>query len=1110
MNNVKVLVVVLIILEALVSIFILRDLSRRIDTEVYAKISTISSQKEIIYNSVVNDALSKFQIIYNNQSIINDMEKVNSLDGEKRQEAIRSLHHDFLDMYVNFIPGTINLIRIYDKNGILIGRYLNGELDPSSINSSFHIIHPTQDSQVFTIDSKDIAVLIPYKLQKNNEIYGYIEFGMSADSFVNHMERLYSGLYLFAIKNSYLAISDKGVLEGEDINKYKVITGANYYIPEIILKTIINNIDFVANTNNQGKYFIKDVYLENKRYWGVFIPIYDISNDELGYITELMPNEYLYQIKNIAFFIWLLISITLWLFAFIVIMLERNRKSMLQLNNMLEGYKRAVDNSSQIIEFNEKMIITNVNIKFIDLMGGHIDEYIGESLSHFAAKCSEPNKFINSFNINKNETIYNGIYEFKTKHSKKAVLSVSSTAIADNSGKIKNLLCVMSDLTPEYTAIDELKAAEDKSEEFITILTDYINATGNILLVYKKDFTLEYSNLSHAADPFDRTANCYKHHMGRCIKTCSDCLVQKVFKEKIKVSYEVIDEKNNIYELISFFPILDKHGEVRLVVCEHRNIYDKVESQKTLLEANEKERAMVKQLQEMVQARDIAKAEAEYASKAKSMFLANMSHEIRTPINGILGFLELLKDCQMDDTAKEYFKIISSSSQSLLGIINDILDFSKIESGKMDLEKVSFNLVDTVESVIDMYMARVDEKNIDLAVFTDPYIPKMIQGDSVKVRQILANLLSNAVKFTADEGMVFINILLVYIENGFARIQFSVTDTGIGISEQTKQKIFSPFAQGDTSITRRFGGTGLGLSITRSMLEMMNSSLEIVTEENKGSTFTFEISFKIIDKANHINDIMVDKNKKIIVFNTDSVCGQVISKYLKAYNMEVINAEGDVSVITEDTYAVLIDAKRDIDTFFKIFKTMPYKDKIIYSAVVHSKYKILTDKEKDLKCVVLKPVTLSRFKNMFTEINGNETKVEGTLSDKDSKVALNGHVLAVEDNPVNQKLLVIFLEKAGFNVTVASNGQEAVNIIKDSSNFNIIFMDINMPVMDGVTATLKIREMGINIPIIALTANVIKEDVDKFIKSGMNDYIAKPINFDKLKNILLEFGAKSL
>ena len=1110
MNNVKVLVVVLIILEALVSIFILRDLSRRIDTEVYAKISTISSQKEIIYNSVVNDALSKFQIIYNNQSIINDMEKINSLNGEKRLEAIHTLHHDFLDIYVNFIPGTINLIRIYDKNGILIGRYLNGELDPSSINSSFHIIHPTKDSHVFTIDSKDIAVFIPYKLQKNNEIYGYIEFGMSADSFVNHMERLYSGLYLFAIKNSYLAISNKGLFEGQDINKYKVITGGNYYIPEIILKTIINNIDFVANTNNQGKYFIKDVYLENKRYWGVFIPIYDISNNELGYITELMPNEYLYQIKNIAFFIWLLISITLWLFAFIVIMLERNRKSMLQLNNVLEGYKRAVDNSSQIIEFNEQMIITNVNGKFLDLMGGHVDEYIGETLTHFATKCSEPNKFINSFNINNNTTIFNGIYEFHTKHSRKAVMSISSTTIVDNQGNISSLLCVMSDLTPEYTAIDELKAAEDKSEEFITILTDYINATGNTLLVYKKDFTLEYSNSAHASDPFDGTANCYKHHMGRCIKTCNDCLIKKVFSEKIKVSYEIIDEENNIFELISFFPILDKYGEVRLVVCEHRNISDKVESQKTLLEANEKERAMVNQLREMVQARDIAKAEAEYASNAKSMFLANMSHEIRTPINGILGFLELLKDCQMDDIAREYFKIISSSSQSLLGIISDILDFSKIESGKMDLEKVSFNIVDTVESVIDMYMAKVDEKNIDLTVFTDPQIPKMVKGDSVKVRQILANLLSNAVKFTHDEGMISIDVYLVYMESGSVRIQFSVTDTGIGISEKTKQKIFSPFSQGDTSITRRFGGTGLGLSITRSMLEMMNSTLDIATEENKGSTFSFEISFDIIDRNSYIDDISVDRNRKIVVYNAESPCGKVVSKYFQAYNIEVYNAQGSIENIGEDSFAVLIDAKRDMDKFFENFKNMPYKDKIKYAAVVHSRYKTLVDKEKDLTSVVLKPVTLSRFINMFTEINGKETKVDNAMSDINSKMALNGAVLVVEDNPVNQKLLVIFLEKAGFNVAVASNGQEAVDIIRDNSNFNIIFMDINMPVMDGVTATIKIREMGSEIPIIALTANVIKEDVDKFIRSGMNEYIAKPINFDKLKSVLEKFGVKSL
>ena len=1109
MNNIKVLIIVLIVLEALISIFILRDLSRRIDTEVYAKISTITTQKEIIYNSVVSDALSKFQIVYNNDTLFENIDKINQLQGLQRENMIRTFHHNFLEMYVNFIPGTVNLIRIYDKNGILIGRYLNGELDPISINSSFHIIYPTKENKVFTIDSKDIAVIIPYKLQKNHEVYGYIEFGMSADSFLNHIETLYTSLYIFVIKNSYIEKSGLDSISGQNINKYKVLTGSHYFIPEIILKSIVNNIDFVVNTKNEGKYFIKDVHLDNKRYWGVFIPIYDINHEELGFVAELLPNEYLYQLKNIAFFKWLLISVTLWLFAFIVIVLERNRKSMLQLNNVLEGYKRAVDNSSQIIEFNSSYTITNVNSKFLDLMGGHIDEYIGESLTHFAQKCSEPNKFINSFNIESPDTIFNGIYEFRTKHSRKAVMSISSTAIVDNSGNISSILCVMSDLTPEYTAIDELKAAEDKSEEFIAILTDYINATGNTLLVYKKDFTLEYSNSSHASDPFDNIANCYKHHMGRCIKTCKECFVKQVFEEKIKVSYEVIDEESNIYELISFFPILSKSSEVKLVVCEHRNIFDKVESQKTLLESNEKERAMVSQLQEMVQARDIAKAEAEYASNAKSMFLANMSHEIRTPINGILGFLELLKDREMDDTAREYFKIITSSSESLLGIINDILDFSKIESGKMDVEKVPFNIVDTIESVIDMYIARAEEKNIDLTVFTDPQIPKVVKGDSVKIRQIIANLLSNAVKFTFEGGKIVVNVFLVYKENGVARIQFAVTDTGIGIKDETKQNIFSPFSQGDTSITRRFGGTGLGLSITRSMLEMMNSTLDLATEENKGSTFSFEISFDIINKENYIDDIVIDKDKQFLLYDASSPCGAIVNKYLRAYDIETSNISGNIDEIKEDTFAVIIDTKRDVEGFKSMFKTLPYKDKVKYIAVVHSKYKTLLDEVEGLHNIILKPVTLTRFKSIFTEINNHDAKVENLSADSNSNIALNGSILVVEDNPVNQKLLVIFLEKAGFKVTVASNGQEAVDIIKENRDFNVIFMDIHMPVMDGVSATKIIREMGVDLPIIALTANVIKEDMDRFLAGGMTDYVAKPINFDKLKDILTQYSSKA-
>ena len=1104
MNNIKLLVITFVIIEVFVSIFILRDLNRRIDTEIASKVNTITTQKEIIYNNVVNDALSKFQILYTNQNFFKDINEINTLTGKERENAIRRMHHHFLDMYVNFIPGSVNLIRIYDKSGQLIGRYVDGELDPSSFNSSFHIIHPVKESILFTIDSKDIAVIIPHKLQYNNEIYGYIEFGMTADSFLNHIETLYSSSYIFLIKNTYI---DKGGLEdikGQDISRYKVMTGTHYYIPDVILKAIINNIDYIVSSRKDVKNFIKDIYIDGIRYWGVFISIYDIDNNELGYVAEIMPNNYIYQLKNVAFFLWLLITVALWLFAFIVIVMERNKHSILQLNRVLEGYKLAVDNSSQIIEFSSDLVITNVNQKFLDLMGGQIDEYIGETLVHFAKRCSEPKKYINSFDKESTNTVFNGIYEFTTKYSKKAVLSISSTPIMNSQGDVINILCVMSDLTPEYSAINELKAAEDKSEEFITILTDYINATGNTLVVYKKDFTLEYSNSSHASDPYDNIVNCYKHYVGRCTRACSECYVKQVFEEKIKISYEVIEEENNIYEMISFFPILDKRGNVRLVVCEHRNIFDKVESQKTLLESNEKERAMVTQLQEMVQARDIAKAEAEHASKAKSSFLANMSHEIRTPINGILGFLALLKDCKMDETAKEYLKIISASSESLLGVINDILDFSKIESGKMELEKVPFSIIADIEAVADMYMARAEEKKIELTSYTDPTLPRQVLGDSLKIKQIITNLLSNAVKFTPENGNISLDVRCIYRENGIVRVKFSVSDTGIGINNDTKEKIFSPFAQGDTSITRRFGGTGLGLSISHSMLEMMNSKLELETKENKGSTFSFELSLKIIDENDYVENI-VDKNKKIMLYLNSSACRRVLEDYMQALNINFTNCNDDINMITEDTDFVIIDSGKDIEKFKELFQKMPYKDKIKYIIGTYSIYKSQISRIEGISRIILKPVTLTRLNNLFKSLMQKNYKEDDSLSDSNKIVELKGDILVVEDNPVNQKLIVIFLEKAGFNVTVAGNGKEALDIIESGKTFNIIFMDIHMPVMDGVTATKHIRQMGIKTPIIALTANVIKEDMDNFLASGMDGHIAKPINFDKLQEVLLQY-----
>lgn len=1103
MSHGKFFIIASVIIEIFVSIGIIYDLNRRIDGETASKVETATAQKEILYNNVVNDILAKYQMCYENRNFLSDMKEINDSHGSQRDEAIRRMHRNFLNMYVNFIPSSANLVRIYDKNGKMVGRYADGGEWEYSLNGDFYIDHSIGITRRFSIDTKDMAVIIPYKMEYNNELYGYIEFGMTVDSFLKYMENLYDSYYVFLIKN--LFISEEGIanVAGKNISKYKVLTNNSTYISDEILKSIVRNVDKNLSGGDDSKRYVKNVYVDGKKCWGVFISIYDINKNEIGYVVEIIANNYIYQLRNIAFWIWLLITMILWLFTFTIITMERSKNSILQLNKVLESYKLAVDNSSQLMEFNKDFVITNVNKKFLHVMGGEPYDYIGKTLNEFAKQCSESERYINSFSNKNIGTIFNGIYEFKTGENKKVFFSLSSTPVVNRKGDVINILCVMTDLTAEYSAIEELRVSEEKKEEFIKILTGYIDATGNTLVVYKQDFTLEYSNSRHASSRDDNTAKCYKPYIGRCKKTCDECYVKQVFEQKILRSYEVIDEEHNIYEMISFFPILNKYGDVNLVVCEHRNIFDKVEFQKTLLESNEKERAMVVQLQEMVQARDIAKTEAEYANKAKSLFLANMSHEIRTPINGILGFLELLKDCSMDDTAREYFNIISSSSKSLLGIVNDILDFSKIESGKMELEEIAFSIVEDVEAITDLYTARAEEKRIELTVFTDPRLPKKVLGDSLKIKQIMTNLLSNAVKFTPEEGVVSLDVRCIYKESGKVRVKFSVSDTGIGIKEEARKEIFSPFTQADTSVTRHFGGTGLGLSISTNMLEMMNSRLELETEEDKGSIFSFELTFEMIDDNDYIEK--PDMNFKIMLFENSSASCEVLKEYVSALNIKLLDCKGDYKRIKEDADFVLIDAGRDIERFKEIFANMPYKDKIKYVVNAYSTCKKEISMIDGISYIDLKPITLTRTYNIFMHFMQNCHKENEELSDSNEKVKLKGNILVVEDNPVNQKLMVIFLQKAGFNVTVVGNGQEAVDVVSEGKIFDIIFMDIHMPVMDGLTATKKLREMGIKTPIIALTANVIKEDVDSFMTNGMDSYLSKPINFNKINEVLLQY-----
>ena len=1091
------LIIVFVLVEIFFSIFIFRDMIRRIDITLSSHITSVETQKDIIFGNISSNSLYIYQILSTDQQIISSLHDVNTASHVEKEAAVQRFNHNFLEAYYAISSNNLNLIRIYDGRGFLIGRYINGELDSSSLNSNFHILNPNKQERAFVIDSKDIAMTITYKVMYKNELAGYIELGITANAFLSYMETLYNSPYLFVLKKHTHSMAPLEVT-GYDFSDYNVLVGSKYETNRKTIEHIIDNISYIFQSNID-KYFLKKINIDDKVYWGVFIPVFDLNNEEIGYIVELIESNYISQVKHVTFFLWCLLTIMLWFFAFIIILIEHNRTSIGYVNTVLEGYRKAIDSGSQIIEFNNKLIVRNVNKRFVEFMGGSADDYISSSLNDISRCCLEPEKFVSSFNVSTEETLFNGVFEFNTKYGKRIVLSVFSTPIMDKDENLVSLLCIMNDLTAEYEAIEELKAIENKKEEFISLLTDYINATGNTLVITKKDFTLEYSNSNQSWDPKDRVIKCYKPYIDKCIKTCEECYIKQVFREKVFLSYEEVDDSAELYKQISFFPIFSKGGDVNFVVCEHKNIFDKIEYERTLVEANKKEKAVVLQLQDMVRARDVAMAEAEYASQAKSMFLANMSHEIRTPINGIMGFLSLLKDCRVDDTAREYLSIINASSESLLGIVNDILDFSKIESGKMDLEYIAFNITYEIESVVDMYMAIAQEKGIDLTVFTDPMLPKMIYGDALKLKQVITNLLSNAIKFTQENGSIHMDVRQLYKEDGYSRIQIYVSDTGIGISKDKKDTIFSPFSQEDTSITRRFGGTGLGLSISRSILELMGTSLNLDTELNKGSTFSFELSLKIIEPAEKYKYV-----RRKICFIGPYYQSKPAIEYIKLLGHTIISLENTIDNIPKETELVFLDSGKDLAVLKDNLEKLKDKKDILKVVTCLSKQKQEIESFKLADFIVIKPCTLSRINKLFNSIDNN-SKENDEASDKEKgDVVLKGDILVVEDNPVNQKLILIFLQKAGFTVTLANNGQEALDIVK-TKDFKLIFMDINMPVMDGVTATKELRKMGITLPIIALTANVIKEDIDTYTASGMNAHLAKPINFDKLLELLSSY-----
>ena len=505
------------------------------------------------------------------------------------------------------------------------------------------------------------------------------------------------------------------------------------------------------------------------------------------------------------------------------------------------------------------------------------------------------------------------------------------------------------------------------------------------------------------------------------------------------------------------------------------------------------------------------------SNKAKDLFLANMSHEIRTPLNGIVGFTQLLKSTDLNEEQEEFISVIESSSENLLMIVNDILDLSKIKADKIEIEEIEFNAVEKFESAIESYAARAAEKDIDLRVYVDPTLPRKLIGDPTKISQVVVNLISNAIKFTGSRGVVSVSIENNGIKDGKVDIKFSVSDTGIGISEEQKEKIFEAFSQADVSTSRKYGGTGLGLAISSKLVEFMGGQLDIESVEGEGSTFFFNLNLPIVsnDEDNTLADLRAYRVG--LALPEDEVANFIdpnFERYAKALGakFEMITYDRLVEMSKAQLPDVLLIDHRYCHRNNELEKCIEFDTKIVLFTTSDQKKNIEAVEDKFDK-IVYKPANLSKTTKALEVVfdENKKDKLPEIKPIKDNVKFDNLKALVAEDNAINQKLITNILNGLGIDVSIANNGQEAYEM-RQTNEFDIIFMDIQMPVLGGIDATGKIIEYENqnrkhHIPIVALTANALTGDKEKYLKAGMDNYLAKPIELPALKAVLMEYCA---